>query len=216
LAIIVISFSAFISIAAAQDNSTDQAQNGAETPEDAGSQYGGIQGIWKAYLDEEVTMSVSQSTQSLFGLAKYEGENPWNAALSGFADEDMVFISLAAMDGDAVASISIRANLVNESMKGFFVRSDNSGKASRGEFSAILINPDTSGYAPAVVASKTVEPAAPDQKETATVDQTNDTKSDAVQKAPAIAATSSSDRFKDVTKLAKGINPDILPRMASL
>jgi hypothetical protein len=207
-----------MSLAAAQDNSTDQTQNAIASvaPGDSTYQSGGIQGIWKASLGEkEVTMSVSQSTQSLFGLAKYEGENPWNAALSGFVDSDMVFISLAAMDGDAMASISIRANLVNESMDGFFVRSDSNGKASRGEFSAILINQDTSGYAPAAVASKTIESDASDQNEPETVDQTNETASDANQEMPVATATSLS-RFKDVTKLAKGINPNILPRMAPL
>jgi len=218
LAIILLAFSAFMYTATAQDSSTEQAQNAtADGPGNADSLTDDIQGIWKVSLgDDDVTMSVSQSSQSLFGLAKYEGENPWNAALSGFTDQDAVFISLAAMDNDAVASISIRANLANESMNGYFVKSDSSGKASRGEFSAILINPDTSGYTAAVVASNPAESAASDQKETAAIDQKNDTASDAIQKAAVKATTSSSDRFKDVTQLAKGINPDILPRMAPL
>lgn len=218
LAIILLAFSAFMYPATAQDSSTEQAQNAnASGPGNADSLPGNIQGIWKAALsDKDVTISVSQSSQSLFGLAKYEGENPWNAALSGFTDQDAVFISLATMDNDSVASISIRANLANESMNGYFVRSDSSGKASRGEFSATLINPDTSGYTPAVVASNPVESAASDQKETAAVDQKNGIASDAVQKEAVKVTTSSSGRFKDVTQLAKGINPDILPRMAPL
>ena len=106
-------------------------------------------------------------------------------------------------------------------MFGFFVRSDSNGKASRGEFSAILINPDTSGYTPAAVlvapvSSDKVEQATADQT---TVDQENETASsvasDATPEASA-AIADSTNRFKDVTQLAKGINPDILPRMAPL
>lgn len=222
LAIILLAFSAFMYTATAQDSSIYPGQNATAAPDNADSLSGDIQGIWKASLgDDDITMSVSQSSQSLFGLAKYEGENPWNAALSGLTDQDAVFISLAIMNNDTVASISIQANIANESMNGFFVRSDSSGKASRGEFSAILINPDTSGYTPASVASNPAESVASDQTsdqtETATVDQKNETTAaDAIQKASVKATTSSSGRFKDVTQLAKGINPDILPRMAPL
>jgi hypothetical protein len=222
MAIIFLIFSAFMSSAAAQDNSANDTQNATVSPEDATSASYGVQGIWKASLGEkEVILSVNQSTQSLFGLAKYEGETPWNGALSGFIDQDQVFISLAAVDGDAQTSISIRANLVGESMSGVFVRSDSNGKASRGEFSAILINPDTSGYTPAAVL---VAPVSSDEAEQATADQTtvvqkNETTSavasDATPEASA-AISESTNRFKDVTQLAKGINPDILPRMAPL
>jgi hypothetical protein len=106
-------------------------------------------------------------------------------------------------------------------MFGFFVRSDSNGKASRGEFSAILINPDTSGYTPAAVL---VAPVSSDEAEQAAADQTtvvqkNETTSavasDATSEASA-AISESTNRFKDVTQLAKGINPDILPRMAPL
>ena len=222
MAIILLAFSAFMSNATAQDNSANDTQNAAVAPGDTTSASDGVRGIWKATLGEkEVILSVNRSTQSLFGLAKYEGETPWNAALSGFIDQDLVFISLGAVDGDALASISIRANLVGENMSGFFVRSDSNGKASRGEFSAILINPDTSGYTPAAVlvapvSSDKVEQAAADQT---TVDQKNETASavasDTTSEASA-AIADSTNRFKDVTQLAKGINPDILPRMAPL
>lgn len=222
MAIILLVFSAFMSNATAQDNSANDTQNAAVAPGDTTSASDGVRGIWKATLGEkEVILSVNRSTQSLFGLAKYEGETPWNAALSGFIDQDLVFISLGAVDGDALTSISIRANLVGENMSGFFVRSDSNGKASRGEFSAILINPDTSGYTPASVlvvpvSSDKVEQAAADQT---TVDQKNETASavasDTTSEASA-AIADSTNRFKDVTQLAKGINPDILPRMAPL
>ena len=219
MAIIFLVFSAFVSNSVAQDSSANDTQNAAVATGDTAFASGGVQGIWKATLGEkDVVLSVNQSTQSLFGLAKYEGENPWNAALSGFIDQDQVFISLGAMDGDALASISIRANLVGESMSGVFVRSDSNGKASRGEFSAILINPDTSGYTPAAVF---VAPVSSDNVEQATADQTavdqkNETASAVAAQEASAAIADSTDRFKDVTQLAKGINPDILPRMAPL
>lgn len=219
MAIILLVFSAFISNAAAQDNPANDTQNAAVAPGDTTSASCGVQGIWKATLGEnDVILSVKQSTQSLFGLAKYEGEAPWNAALSGFIDQDLIFISLGAVEGEALASTSIRANLVGENMSGFFVRSDSNGKASRGEFSAILINPDTSGYTPAStpaapVSSDKVEQATADQT---TVDQKNETASAVAAQEASAAIADSTNRFKDVTKLAKGINPDILPRMAPL
>ena len=219
MAIIFLVFSAFVSNSVAQDSLANDTQNAAVAPGDTTSASDGVHGIWKASLGEkDVVLSVNQSTQSLFGLAKYEGENPWNAALSGFIDQDQVFISLGAMDGDALASISIRANLVGESMSGVFVRSDSNGKASRGEFSAILINPDTSGYTPAAVF---VAPVSSDNVEQATADQTavdqkNETASAVAAQEASAAIADSTDRFKDVTQLAKGINPDILPRMAPL
>ena len=219
MAIILLVFSAFMPNATAQDSSANDTQNTAVAPGDTTSASDGIQGIWKATLGEkDVVLSVKQSTQSLFGLAKYEGETPWNAALSGFIDQDLVFISLGAVDGEALACISIRANLVGENMSGVFVRSDSNGKASRGEFSAILINPDTSGYTPASapvapVSSDKVEQAAADQT---TVDQKNGTASAVAAQEASAAIADSTNRFKDVTQLAKGINPDILPRMAPL
>ncbi len=52
---------------------------------------------------------------------------------------------------ETLASTYISGTVEGDSMKGYFIRSDSSGKATRGEFTATLISPDTSGYTPAVI-----------------------------------------------------------------
>jgi hypothetical protein len=72
-----------------------------------------------------------------------------------------------------------------------------------------MISPDTSSYTPAVVIT-TPLPAV--QTEQVNTEQENDTPS---EEEPA-AAFKSENRFKDVTELAKGVNLNIMPRMAPL
>ena len=171
-----------------------------------------MQGIWKATLGKkEIIMAVNQSAQSLYGLAKFEGDNPWNGALAGSLSANAVSFSLAALEGGAQAAIYISASLEGDSMSGFFIRSDSNGKASRGDFTATLISPDTSGYIPAVV---TAAPLPAVQMKPASTEQKNEINASEEVEKP--ASVKSESRFKDVTTLAKGINPDILPRMAPL
>jgi hypothetical protein len=173
------------------------------------------QGIWKASLGgDEIIIAVNQSDQSLFGLAKFEGDDPWNAAVAGFASGGEVSLSLAALKSDSLASICINAALQGETMKGSFVESDSNGKASSGQFTAEKIRPSTSGYSPAIVAAA--------QKKADEIEQVTQTNAEKTAELSASKESTESvpaqreSRFKDVTKLAKGINPDILPRMAQL
>jgi hypothetical protein len=96
-------------------------------------------------------------------------------------------------------------------MSGFFIRSDSNGKASGGDFTATLISPDTSGYTPAMV---TTAPLPVVETKPASTEQKNEI--NASEEGEKTALAKSESRFKDVTTLAKGINPDILPRMAPL
>jgi hypothetical protein len=226
IAVILFAFSAFLCLAAAGDSfmpgsggltndsidaanitglkEADSGQGGAATASYA-------QGIWRAALGEEVViMAVNQSGQFLFGQSKYEGALPWNAALAGSISHSEISVSLAAIEGDAVVSTFIRADLQGESMNGSFVRSESNGKAGRGEFSATLISPDTSGYTPAEVAAL---PLQKDQADELASALTNETELSAEEEP---AATYGESKFRDVTKLANAINPDILPRMAPL
>ena len=116
-------------------------------------------------------MAVNQSAQSIFGLAKFEGDNPWNAALAGSLSANAVSFSLAAMEGEVLASTYISATLEGDTMKGFFIRSDSNGKASRGDFTATMISPDTSSYTPAVV---TTAPLPAVQTEQVSTEQKNE------------------------------------------
>lgn len=209
MAIILLIFSASVSLVSAQDVSSE---NNTATQYDTSPALAGAQGIWKATLGEkEIIIAVNQSAQSLFGLAKFEGDNPWNGAVAGSISANAVSLSLAALETEALASIYISATLEGETMKGFFVRSDSTGKASRGDFTANMISPDISGYTPVMV---TAAPLPADETEQVSTEQTTELPVSEESEKPAIAESES--RFKDVTKLAKGINPDILPRMAAL
>jgi len=164
-----------------------------------------VQGIWKVSLGENViTASFNQSGESIFGLAKFEGYNPWNGAVAGSLSGNSISLSLAAVEADLLSSSYISGTVEGDSMKGYFIRSDSSGKSTRGEFTATLISPDTSGYTPAAI--QTVSASIAElQKIT---EQNNAT-------VPQPTAQETESKFKDVTQLA-GIDPSILPRMASL
>ncbi|NMC11012.1 MAG: hypothetical protein GYA39_08590 [Methanothrix sp.] len=166
-----------------------------------------VQGIWKVSLAGiDVIMALNQSGQSLFGLAKFEGDDPWNGAVAGSLSGNEIYLSLAAIQGDVLASTFMSGTVVEGSIAGAYVRSESSGHAAKGEFAATMISPDTSGYTPAKVnAVETVQEAAPLAQQGANGAQTTEQ--------PAASSTS---KFKDVTQLAKGINPNILPRMAPL
>jgi hypothetical protein len=210
MAILLLTFSASVSLASAQDVSNSDNSSAAQY--DSSTDSASVQGIWKASLGEkEIIIAVSQSAQSLFGLAKFEGENPWNGAIAGSISANEVSLSLATLETDALASVYISAALDGETMKGFFIRSDSAGKASKGDFTANMISPDTSGYSPVEVTAAPSSTA-----ETQQVSTEQKTKSPVSEESETTASAKSESRFKDVTKLAKGINPDILPRMAAL
>jgi len=211
MAILLLTFSASVSMVLAQEVSS--IENNTTTQYDMSAASDGAQGIWKASLgEEEIVIAVNQSAQSLFGLAKYEGVNPWNGAVAGSISASAVSFSLAAFEGGVLASIYISATLEGDRMSGFFIRSDSNGKAGRGDFSATMISPDTSGYTAAAVMDVS-SPAV--QTEQAGMEQKVESPANEESEKPDVVSDSDS-RFKDVTKLAKGINPDILPRMAPL
>lgn len=217
-AILLLAFSAsaflvLASAVSAQD--VLSGENNTIAQNDAPNDMAVAQGIWKATIGEdEITIALNQSDQSLFGLAKFEGDDPWNAAVAGSVSDGKVSLSLAALKRDALASICINAALQGETMKGSFVESDSNGKAISGQFTAEMISPSTSGYSPAVVAAA--------QKEADDTEQVTENNAQKTAEAPAgeesikTVPAQSESRFRDVTKLAKGINPDILPRMAQL
>ena len=210
MAILILTFSASVSLVSAQDLASWE--NNATMQDGTSVASADAQGIWKATLGEkEIIMAVNQSAQSVFGLAKFEGDNPWNAALAGSLSANAVSFSLAAMEGETLAAIFISATLAGDTMTGFFIRSDSNGKASQGDFTATMISPDTSGYTPAVV---TAAPLPAVQTEQASTEQKIESSASEERKETVSEVVES--RFKDVTKLAKGINPDILPRMAPL
>jgi hypothetical protein len=178
-----------------------------------------MQGIWKASMaGTDITMALNQSGESVFGQAKFEGENPWNGIVSGSLSGNSIHLSLAYMQGDVLASAYLGGTIEGDSFTGSYVRSDSSGKAARGDLAATMISPDTSGYTPATVAPATAAPVAETVSEAAAKEESAQQTINITQSAaePAAATATSQSKFKDVTQLAKGINPNILPRMAPL
>jgi len=170
-----------------------------------------MQGIWKVSLaGTDITMALNQSGESIFGRAKFEGDQPWNGAVAGSLSGSSVHLSLAALQGDVLSSVYLGGAVEGDSLTGSYVRSDSSGKAARGDLTATLISPDTSGYTPAAVAA-----AAETVPETETSRESSPPAVNITESAAQQAETTPS-KFKDVTQLAKGINPNILPRMAAL
>jgi hypothetical protein len=168
-----------------------------------------VQGIWKVSLaGVEIIMALNQSGESLFGVAKSEGDLPWNGAVAGSLSGGEIHISLASMPDKVLTSTYLSGTVEGDSITGSYVRSDSSGSAARGRLTATMISSDTSAYTPAAV--ETVQEPAPAESApqiTSTAESANPEQSTVQEK---------KSKFRDVTELAKGIDPNILPRMASL
>ncbi|VVB72971.1 Uncharacterised protein [uncultured archaeon] len=230
MAIFLIASLASISMAVAEDVSdssaadktvnavraTDVADNATATASgNETAAFAGVQGIWKLTLaGTDTIMALNQSGEYLFGLAKHEGDNPWNGAAAGVVSGNEISISLVAMQGEALAATYMSGTIEGDLIKGSYVRSDSKGNAARAEFDATRISPDTSDYTPATVEEARATATA--QVETGQKQETEEARNTTVQTVAQTTQTKATSKFKDVTQLAKGINPDILPRMAPL
>jgi hypothetical protein len=168
-----------------------------------------LQGIWKVSLaGSEITLAVNQSGDSLFGQAKFEGEEPWNGVIAGSLSGRAVHIAMAALQGNVLVSTQLSGTALDDSIEGSYVRSNSDGNAAKGEFTASRISPVTSEFTPAQIKNpaKATSEEVKDQTE---MDQQPETEVE-----PAIQARKSA--FIDVKDLAKGIDPNIMPRHAPL
>ena len=78
-----------------------------------------VQGIWKIALGEmDIVAALNQSGESIFGQAKFEGDNPWNGAVAGSLSGNAISVSLAAVETDTLASTYISGTVESDSMKG--------------------------------------------------------------------------------------------------
>ncbi len=197
----------------AADNAT--ADNAASSQIAVSTESLGIQGIWTISLaGSEITMAVNQSGDSLFGQAKFEGTEPWNGVIAGSLSGRAVHIALAALQGNVLVSTQMNGTVLDDSMEGSYVRSSSDGNAAKGEFTAARISPDTAGYSSAQVeaAPNTVSAEQTgEQTEVQAKKQTEQAKPGAES-----AVQSKGRSFKDVRDLAKGIDPNIMPRHAPL
>jgi hypothetical protein len=184
---------------------SDRFNNATDAIESNQSALVNVQGVWKFSLaGTDIIMALNQSRENFFGPAKYEDDNPWNGVAVGSLSGNVFSISLAAMDGGVQASTYMSGTVQGDSMKGSYIWSD-SRKSNSGELTAIMISPDISIYTPATTEAIS-EPEQSEQKPKISTEE------EPVK--PAVLETTS--RFKDVTDLAKGINPNIMPRMAPI
>lgn len=199
-----------------------------------------LQGIWRFNLAEtEVTVAISQSENGIYGSCKFEGENPWNGVVSGSVSGNAVHIALAALQGKVLVSTAAEAALQDDALTGSYVKADSEGNAALGELTAVKISADVSDYTPAKVESQAettseittkagkAEPAveqseersgATSSDEISSIEETNDkfTQDSAPRAAQRGSKTQMGSytkaRYHSVNDLAKGLDPNIMPR----
>lgn len=164
-----------------------------------------LQGIWKISLaGAEITMALNQSGDKISGQCKFEGNDPWNGVVAGTVSGRAVWVAMAALKGQVFAATEMVATADQDSLDGSFTQRDSSGAEGSGEFTAARTSMDAEDYAPAETKPAPTT-AAPELKP---------------EQAPAQASAASSGsgltQYRDVTELAKGIDPVIMPRHVSL
>lgn len=111
--------------------------------------------IWSVTGIEKdlITMALNQEEGDLFGQAKYEpgdGE-PWNGEVAGLVSGNQVHLVITALEGNKQVSTVLDGIFVDDAISGRFFKTSEGEITDRGEFSAIWMNPDLSGYIPAKV-----------------------------------------------------------------
>jgi hypothetical protein len=174
-----------------------------------------IQGIWRVSLaGTDITMAVNQSGESIYGRCKFEGPEPWNGVMTGSLSGRMLNIAMAAMQGKVQISTQMIGAVADGSIDGNYSSYDSNGNLAKGSFTATNINPDVSGYSPAKVAEASSlaaeQPNKAEQSPTAIGQQ--------IQTPTVVGQPYQPQKSKvtDVTQLAKGIDPNIMPRHAPL
>jgi hypothetical protein len=162
-----------------------------------------LQYIWSitGIEPEQVTMVLSQEGEDLFGQAKFEPESgePWNAVVVGSVSGDKVDLVITALKGETLVATKMAGTFAAEAINGQFFQVSDGKIASRGDFSAMWINPDVSSYTPAVIAQPETEPVQTDNVTTPAA-TTADTTQQPVQ-------LGQSTRFVDVRKYKDQIGP---------
>lgn len=161
--------------------------------------------IWSMALSsgEQITVALNQSEAELFGAAKYEGAEAWNGIIIGSVTGDMVELVLTYPKGSSLISTMMNGTYANDTIKGTFSVYDNFGKIGSGTFSAMSINPVTTGYTPAVVATPaTAVAAAPvvDNSQAAGNGTTTTATGETTSTSGPVQLSSSGTKFHDVSQ----------------
>ena len=103
----------------------------------------------------QITMVLNQDGDNLFGQAKYEPENgqPWNGDVTGSVSGDKVALVITAAKDKKLVSSKLDGVFDNASqtIRGKFVQMSEGKITGNGEFNAMWISPDVSGYTPAKI-----------------------------------------------------------------
>ena len=161
-----------------------------------------VEGLWKVTLaNTEITLGLNQSGNSISGRCKFEGDAPWNGVVAGSISGTMINMALSSLQGKLLAATQITGTISIDALQGSYVSYDSDGKMIQGEVTGTRISPDISGYVPAEVETA---PATTVVQQPQTIQQTQPVTGQQTQ-----ANTRKVQRIED---LAKGIDPNILPR----
>jgi len=115
-------------------------------------------GIWSIEGLEEVggvVIALEQNGSQLYGRAKYEPESGfgWNGQVIGSISGDEIEMVIASGQDEALISSRMAAKYIkaNQSLVGESIQTSNGQVLNRGGFVAIIINPNTSLYSPAII-----------------------------------------------------------------
>jgi len=137
-----------------------------ETDDSSVAEFANLEGNWVFNLDQsQIGMVVYQFGEDLFGAAKSEDSNPWNALMTGSLSGDEVEFDLMYVQKAEMITIEIRGTVSDGMVNGNFVKATSLGEVIDGEVMGFLTIPDTSGYEPAEVASEPATTLAPVVKE---------------------------------------------------
>jgi hypothetical protein len=207
---------ALVSVAAFQNTLADSDQNASVNNSSLNNtltpaaELTSVEGLWKVTLaNTEITLGLNQSGNSISGRCKFEGDAPWNGVVAGSMSGTLISMALSSLQGKLLVATQITGTISNDALQGSYVSYDNDGKMTRGEVTGTRISPDVSGYVPAELetapATAVVQPPQTIQQNQTTIVQQNQTT--IVQQTQ--VNTRKVQRIED---LAKGIDPNILPR----
>lgn len=165
----------------AQANETSSANQTAEA--NATSTIANLNYIWSVNGIEigPITMALNQDGNDLFGQAKYEPDSgqAWNAEVVGSVHENSVELTITAQKDSELVTTKMSGIFANESISGNFTQVSGGKMVNKGAFSAMWVNPDTSGYTPATIEQPTDKTTSQNTNsaasETNTISQTNTT-----------------------------------------
>ncbi|HWQ19650.1 MAG TPA: hypothetical protein VN455_07715, partial [Methanotrichaceae archaeon] len=148
--------------------------------------------------DQKVTMVLHQSSSQVYGSAKSEESNPWNAVVSGSIDGSQLELTVTSLKGTSMATMKLMGTIVKGSLSGIYLQSDDLGGYSSNLFTATLINPDTSSYSPAEIETAKPSPQAGAPSQTEATSQAESSSPDSPGITSSIAPVPVSDTSKPV------------------